>query len=212
MSTLRITETRHASVKMKGGLTSFHRPKEKTTKRKNRTQRWGRCNKSTNLNIEFNQLYTKSVRKISPKFCPHKKVDPFNLVLDLHQFEAPSWITRNRLMGNLKSIMIQPLDQDLVKGRSTVYPIESQGHHLKTILDSVQDDFRNVERFRDFSHTKKNLKNIEEKLSENREVVIRAADKGGCTPECFLTRTRRRGGSSMIRSIRRRLNLTRSLN
>lgn len=123
----------------------------------------GRCNKSTNQNVEFNQLYTKSVRKISPKFCPHKKVDPFNLVLDLHQFEAPSWITRNRLLGNLKSIMIQPLDQDLVKGRSTVYPVESQGHHLKTLLDSVQDDFRNVERFRDFSHTKKNVKNIEEK-------------------------------------------------
>lgn len=70
-----------------------------------------------------------------------------------------------------------------VKCKSKFYPTEAQGHHLRTFLDTVQEEFRSLDQKNDSIFTKWNLSKGEIKalktLKENSNIVIRPADKGG---------------------------------
>lgn len=69
-----------------------------------------------------------------------------------------------------------------IKGKSTFYPVESQGHLLKTFLEFVQEDFREIGATKDLKHMKKNLTREEEKalknLSENKQSAVQQIKRG----------------------------------
>lgn len=114
------------------------------------------------------------------KFCPNNRVDPFTLFLDLHQFVRKLTLKRHfNIMGSKKNNTEEPpsnkeSNQQLrqgkyinIKGKSTFYPVESQGHLLKTFPESVQEDFREIGAIKDSKHMKKNLTREEERALKN---------------------------------------------
>lgn len=76
-----------------------------------------------------------------------------------------------------------------IKNKSTFYPIEAQGHFVRTFLECVQEDFKGIDKKKKGKNrmidqtTKANLSKGEKlalkSLRENTEIVIRQADKGG---------------------------------
>lgn len=72
-----------------------------------------------------------------------------------------------------------------IRNKSTFYLVESQGHFVKTFLDSIQENLREVDKLNETKTrlgSRKNLTKEEEialkNLTKNGDIVIKAADKG----------------------------------
>lgn len=70
-----------------------------------------------------------------------------------------------------------------IKNKSTFYPVETQGHHLRTFINTVQEKLQQLKPSVPSKASQHNLTTKERKalkeLKNNKEIVIRAADKGG---------------------------------
>lgn len=69
-----------------------------------------------------------------------------------------------------------------IKGTLDFYPVETQGHHLHTFLDTMQEDFRKIKKTKILPRPWRNLSQGEKRalksLSENKNIIIRAAERG----------------------------------
>lgn len=79
-----------------------------------------------------------------------------------------------------------------VKGPSNFYPVHTQGHHLQTFIDMVQNDFRKLDRNKKYKNPLQNL-NKQEKQALKTLIKMRIwllgrpikEGGGGSGPEPF---------------------------
>lgn len=140
--------------------------------------------------------YDKTLLEKGLSYCPNNKIYPFNLFLDLHKLGRKLTLKRYfAIQAKKKNNSIpkgafeanneqtRPGKVLDIKGTSRFYPVESQGHHLWTFLDTIEKEFWKIVRIKISQKPWQKLSQGEQKalryLSENKDKVIRAADKGG---------------------------------
>lgn len=149
--------------------------------------------------------YEYSLLEKGLSYCPTHKADNFELFLDVHRFTRKLTLKRffsiqeqrqTKNPGTSNSSLPQPSVSTYkigkavtFKGKSSFYPTSSKGNFIETFQELVLEDLEKLtdkkkNKFESYrqSHSgflNKNEKEALNSLKQNKEIVIRPADKGG---------------------------------
>lgn len=123
-------------------------------------------------------------------FCPPNPVNSFELFLDMQKFRRNLTIKRHFELETITKTggSTNETDEEMpyihqdVRPKSNFFPLHNQGHFIPTFFDLVSTELKQIptKKFPDKNHIlTRTEKTLLKKLSDNNDLIIRPADKGG---------------------------------